>query len=247
MALFEAIKLHKRFGNRVVLEDISLAFEEGQVSGIMGPNGAGKTTCFNVLTGRFAPDRGQVLFKGSDIAGLQPQKIAQLGVARSFQTINLFDDSSVMENVAIALPEFRVRRCRFGSSVLDASDIVDRAREVLGLVGLCGREHERSMSLSYGDRRALEIAVALASGPEILFLDEPTAGLGAEATQNLARLIKKLRQSYTIVIIEHDMQFLFGLADDIYVIHWGQVIANGAPSDLRANRWVARSALGALD
>jgi len=243
MALFEARHIHKRFGASVVLEDITLAFEEGQVSGIMGPNGAGKTTCFNVLTGRYRPDRGEIHFDGRSIAGLSPHQIARLGISRSFQTMTLFDQSSVLENVMVALPEFRARQHQVLSTVFDDRGLVDAALEVLDQVGLAGREREPSASLPYGDRRALEIAVALAARPRILFLDEPTSGLGAEATRNLAALIGRLRRRYTIVMIEHDMRFLFGLAEKISVIHWGQVIAEGTPDALAANKWVQRSAL----
>ena len=246
MALFEARNIHKRFGARVVLEDVSLSFEEGQVSGIMGPNGAGKTTCFHVLTGRHAPDRGEILLEGRSIVGLPPQRVARLGVARSFQIMNLFDDSTVLENIVLALPAFRARRRKLFSAAFADPGLLDAARGILDQVGLGGREWEPSVSLSYGDRRALEIGVALAAQPRVLFLDEPTSGLGTEATQNLAQLIKRLRQRYTIVIIEHDMRFLFQLADRISVIHWGQVIAEGTPEQLRANKWVQRSALGEL-
>lgn len=246
MALFEADHIHKRFGATVVLEDISLAFEEGQVSGIMGPNGAGKTTCFNVLTGRHKPDRGEIRFGGKAITGLPPQRIARMGISRSFQIMTLFDQSTVIENVMIALPAFRARRHQTFNSVFDDEELIASAREVLDQVGLTGREWEPSESLSYGDRRALEIGVALAARPRILFLDEPTSGLGAEATQHLAALIRKLREIYTIVMIEHDMRFLFDLADRISVIHWGQVIAEGNPGALRRNKWVQRSALGEI-
>jgi branched-chain amino acid transport system ATP-binding protein len=246
MPLFEAVNLHKRFGARVVLEDISLAFEEGRVNGIMGPNGAVKTTCFHVLTGRYAPDRGDIRFEGRSIAGLKPQRIAQFGVARSFQIMNLFDDATVLENIMLALPAFRARRGdMFGAAFADR-ELMEAAREVLDQVGLAGREWEPSAALSYGDRRALEIGVALAARPRILFLDEPTSGLGSVATRRLAELIRQLRRRYTIVLIEHDMRFLFELADCISVIHWGQVIAHGSPRELQANRWVQRSALGEL-
>lgn len=246
MALFEATNIHKRFGNRIVLENISLAFEEGQINGIMGPNGAGKTTCFHVLTGMYKPDRGEICFEGKNITGISPQKIARLGISRSFQIMNLFNDSSVIENVMVALPEFRARKSQFTSSVFDQKDLIAAALEILEQVGLTGREWEPSLSLSYGDRRALEIGVALAAKPRVLFLDEPTSGLGAEGTKNLATLIRKLKDRYTIVMIEHDMRFLFDLADRISVIHWGQVIAEGPPEMLRANKWVQRSALGEL-
>jgi branched-chain amino acid transport system ATP-binding protein len=244
MALFEAQHIHKRFGAQVVLEDITLAFEEGRVSGIMGPNGAGKTTCFHVLTGRYKPDRGAIFFDGTAIAGLPPQRIARMGVSRSFQIMNLFDQSTVIENVMVALPEFRARRRQVASAVFNDRELLDPARDILDQVGLSGREWENAASLPYGDRRALEIGVALAARPRILFLDEPTSGLGAEATRNLAQLISQLRKYYTIVMIEHDMHFLFDLADRISVIHWGQVIAEGTPAELGANKWVQRSALG---
>jgi len=244
MAFFAARNLHKRFGSRVVLEDISLAFEKGQVSGIMGPNGAGKTTCFHVLTGLHKPDRGTIELEGVSIAGLPPQRIARLGVSRSFQIMNLFDDSVVIENVMLALPEFRARRLDFLGGVFERGELVDAAMNVLEQVGLTHRAWERATSLSYGERRALEIGVALAAQPKILFLDEPTSGLGTEATRGLATLIGRLRERYTIVMIEHDIRFLFGLADKISVIHWGQVIAEGTPAELQANKWVRRSALG---
>lgn len=242
--LFEARNIQKRFGARVVLENISLAVEAGSVHGIMGPNGAGKTTCFNVLTGHYAPDGGQILFDGGNIAGMKPHRIARLGISRSFQIMNLFDDTVTIENVMLALPEFRAMGLNPARGVFDNRALVDKAIAVLDQVGLADRAWEKAKSLPYGDRRALEIAVALAAEPRIVFLDEPTSGLGAEATRHLARLIAKIREHYTIVLIEHDMQFLFDLADRISVIHWGQVIAEDTPAALRANKWVARSALG---
>jgi branched-chain amino acid transport system ATP-binding protein len=244
MALFEARHLHKRFGAQVVLEEINLSFEMGELSGIMGPNGAGKTTCFNVLTGRYRPDRGQVLFDGRDITGLPPRRIAALGVSRSFQLINLFDEFSVLENVMIALPEVRAHGFNVTRDLLADAAAAERASLVLAKVGLAGKERLRARDLSYGERRALEIGVALAPEPRILFLDEPTSGLGTEGTLRLAELVQQLKRSYTMVVIEHDMRFLFGLADRISVIHWGQVIAEGTPAELRANPWVRASQLG---
>ena len=244
MALFEARHLHKRFGAQVVLEEINLSFEQGRLSGIMGPNGAGKTTCFNVLTGRYRPDRGQVLFEGRDITGLPPRKIAALGVSRSFQLISLFDDFSVRENVMIALPEVRAQGFNVTRDLLSDRAALERASAVLAKVGLAGKETLRARDLSYGERRALEIGVALATEPRILFLDEPTSGLGTAGTLRLAELVSALKQHYTLVVIEHDMRFLFRLADRISVIHWGQVIAEGTPDELRANPWVRTSQLG---
>ncbi len=246
MALFEAKGLHKRFGDQVVLEEINLSFEEGQLSGIMGPNGAGKTTCFNVLTGRYKPNRGRVVFDGEDITGLPPRKIARKGISRSFQIMNLFDDYTALENVLIALPEVRARGFDVIRPVMGNGGAGERAAAVLARVGLEGREWEPASALSYGERRALEIGVALATGPRILFLDEPTSGLGTEGTARLADLVIELKRDHTIVIIEHDMRFLFALADRISVIHWGQVVAEGTPAELRANKWVQASNLGRL-
>jgi branched-chain amino acid transport system ATP-binding protein len=244
MALFEAKNLSKRFGDRVVLEDISLQFERGRLSGIMGPNGAGKSTCFNVLTGHFKPDRGRVLLDGEDITGLSPLKIARKGVARSFQIISLFDEYTTLENVLLALPEVRSLGFHFFRDVSSDQSIVGKALGILEQVGLAENADARSVSLSYGQRRALEIAVALAAEPRILFLDEPTQGMGAEGRDRLHQLISKLKRDFTIVMIEHDMEFLFSLADRVSVIHWGQVIAQGTPDELQGDPWVRQSIMG---
>jgi branched-chain amino acid transport system ATP-binding protein len=244
-ALFEATGLHKRFGDRVVLEDISLAFHAGTTTGIMGPNGAGKTTCFNVLTGHYRPDRGRVAMDGADITGLAPQDIVRRGVARSFQAINLFDQETAQDNLVVALPRVRARAHRALRDLARDTAAQDEAAALLARVGLAGRERTIAKDLSYGERRALEIALALATSPRIVFLDEPTSGLGANGTARLAELIGELKRRFTIVMIEHDMRFLFRLAERIHVIHWGQVIASGTPDELRGNAWVQRSSLGA--
>jgi branched-chain amino acid transport system ATP-binding protein len=245
MGLLEARNLSKRFGDRVVLEDISLDFDAGHLSGIMGPNGAGKSTCFNVLTGHFPPDRGEVILDGENITGLSARQIAQKGIARSFQTISLFDEFTALENVLLALPAVRSMGFNVIRDVAGDSATVARALEILAQVGLAPSADLRSSSLSYGDRRALEIAVALAAHPRVLFLDEPTQGMGAEGRRRLFELVRRLKRQFTIVMIEHDMEFLFSLADKVSVIHWGQVIAQGTPEELRANPWVKRANLGA--
>lgn len=244
--LFEARHIHKRFGDQVVLEEINLAFREGELSGVMGPNGAGKTTCFNVLTGRYKPDRGKVYFDGEDITGLPPRMIAKKGISRSFQLINLFDEYTAIENVLVAVPQLRDSGYNMVRDVEKDTAAMDKAASVLKKVGLAGKEREPSRRLSYGDRRALEIAIALAAEPRILFLDEPTSGMDTNAMSRLADLVQELKRHYTMVIIEHDMKFLFDLADCISVVHWGQVIAEGSPDALRANKWVQASNLGKL-
>jgi branched-chain amino acid transport system ATP-binding protein len=243
-ALFEAKRLAKRFGDAVVLEDINLAFAEGRLSGIMGPNGAGKTTCFHCLTGRYKPDRGEVWFAGENITGLAPRAIARRGIARSFQIMTLFDEFTARDNVMTALPAFRERGFDMRRAVAGDRALADEADAVLAEVGLGHRSAVVAKQLPYGERRALEIAVALAQRPRVLCLDEPTSGLGIDGKQRLLELVRSLRGKLTIVAIEHEMDFLFSLADHISVIHWGQVVARGTPRELQANEWVRRSNLG---
>ena len=246
MALFKAEALHMRFGRRVVLERVDLKVEENMFAGIIGPNGAGKTTCFNVLTGRYRPSRGRITFAGEDITGMTPQRIAQKGLARSFQIMSLFDEYSARDNVVQALPDMRAMAWRTDYPVASDRHLSTAADEVLESVGLGARPHVRAKDLPYGDRRALEIAVALASRPRILFLDEPTSGLGASGRARLRNLLMRLKGTLTIVAIEHDLELLFSLADRVSVIQWGQVIAEGTPAELRADPWVRRSNLGKL-
>jgi branched-chain amino acid transport system ATP-binding protein len=179
------------------------------------------------------------------VTGLAPRAIARLGIARSFQVMNLFDDYTALENTLVATPELRARGFDAWNDASRVANAQERAARVLADVGLAGKESVRAKSLPYGERRALEIGVALAADPALLFLDEPTAGLGAEGIARVSALIESLRRRVTLVVIEHDMRFLFGLADRISVVHWGQVIARGTPAELRANPWVQRSAIGA--
>ncbi len=244
MALIEATGVHVRFGDRVVLESIDLAVPEGEFHGLMGPNGAGKTTFFNVLTGRVKPSRGSIRLDGRDVTGLSSHRIAAHGVARSFQIMTLFDEFSARENVTVGLPAFRARGFDMRRAAANDSGFAESAMEILATVGLADKADARAKDLSYGDRRALEIAVALAQSPRLLCLDEPTSGLGSDGVQRLAALVGRLKGKLTIVAIEHDMEFLFALADRISVIHWGQVVARGTPRELQQNEWVRRSNLG---
>jgi branched-chain amino acid transport system ATP-binding protein len=210
----------------------------------MGPNGAGKTTFFNVLTGRVKPNRGRIRLDDEDVTGLSPHRIAAKGVARSFQIMTLFDEFTARENVMVGLPAFRARGFDMRRPAAGDDGFSDQATEVLATVGLADRGDVRAKDLPYGDRRALEIAVALAQDPRVLCLDEPTSGLGSDGVRRLASLVGRLKGRLTIVAIEHDMEFLFSLADRISVIHWGQVIARGTPHGLQRNEWVKRSNLG---
>ncbi len=246
MALIEAEGVHVRFGDRVVLEEITLSVNEGELHGIMGPNGAGKTTFFNTLTGSVKPSRGRIRLDGADIAGLGSHAIARKGIARSFQIMTLFNDVTAQENVMVALPAFRARGFDMRRAVAGDDTLADEADEVLASVGLAEKSNVSAKLLPYGERRALEIAVALAQRPRVLCLDEPTSGLGTDGTLRLAELISKLKGKLTIVAVEHDMRFLFSLADRISVIHWGQVVARGTPRELQENPWVKRSNLGSF-
>ena len=185
-------------------------------------------------------------FAGEDITGLAPREIARKGISRSFQIMNLFNDYSALDNVLVATPHVREQGFNAWRDLGADSAAQDQAAAVLARVGLAGKEQVPASSLSYGERRALEIGVALAAEPRMLFLDEPTAGLGAEGTARLAELVGELKRQLTIVIIEHDMQFLFGLADRVSVIHWGQVIAQGTPAELRRTNGCAAPTWGSL-
>ncbi|MGQ0683590.1 ABC transporter ATP-binding protein [Bradyrhizobium sp.] len=244
MSMIEASGVHVRFGDRVVLESVDLAVGEGEFHGVMGPNGAGKTTFFNVLTGRVKPSRGSIRLGGEDVTGLSPHRIAAKGVARSFQIMTLFDEYSALDNVMMGLPAFRARGFDGWQAAAADRRFADKASEALAAVGLAEKADVRAKDLSYGDRRALEIAVALAQEPRVLCLDEPTSGLGSDGVQRLTALVGRLKGKLTIVAIEHDMEFLFSLADRISVIHWGQVVARGTPHELQQNEWVRRSNLG---
>ena len=244
MSMIEASGVHVRFGDRVVLESVDLAVGEGEFHGVMGPNGAGKTTFFNVLTGRVTPSRGSIRLGGEDVTGLSPHRIAAKGVARSFQIMTLFDEYSALDNVMMGLPAFRARGFDGWQAAAADRRFIDKASEALAAVGLADKTDVRTKDLSYGDRRALEIAVALAQEPRVLCLDEPTSGLGSDGVQRLTALVGRLKGKLTIVAIEHDMEFLFRLADRISVIHWGQVVARGTPHELQQNEWVRRSNLG---
>jgi branched-chain amino acid transport system ATP-binding protein len=244
MALIEARGVHVRFGDRVVLEQVDLAVPERECHGIMGPNGAGKSTFFNVITGRVKPARGQLLLDGENLAGLSTHAIARKGIARSFQIMTLFDEYSARENVTVALPQYRARGFDMRRAASGDRELAHEAERVLADVGLHEKADIRAKELPYGDRRALEIAVALAQRPRVLCLDEPTSGLGTDGVQRLLALARKLKGTLTMIVIEHDMSFLFALADRISVLHWGQVIARGTPAQLQENPWVRRSNLG---
>jgi branched-chain amino acid transport system ATP-binding protein len=245
-AILETRGLRKAFGGNVVLEDVTLAFAPNRLSAIIGPNGAGKTTCFNLLTGFLEPDRGEIRFQGRDITALPPNRRAKLGICRSFQVLNLFNDYSVLENIRVAVPALRRRGFDCWTRAGGVREAEDRAAGIIRLVGLAGREHVAARFLSYGQRRLLEIGVALAGEPQLLLMDEPTSGLGSRPMETLRELVQRLATGLTIVVIEHDMDFVLTLCHDVTVLHRGTVIAQGPPDAIRDHAEVREAYLGTL-
>jgi branched-chain amino acid transport system ATP-binding protein len=244
--ILEARGLRKAFGGNVVLESVSLAFAPARLTALIGPNGAGKTTCFNLLTGFLRPDQGQVVFRGQDVTRLPPDRRARLGLCRSFQVLNLFNDYTVLENVRVAVPALRRRGLDCWTPAGALGEATDRATAVIRLIGLAGREHVLARHLSYGQRRLLEIGVALAGEPEVLLMDEPTSGLGSRPMETLRDLVQRLTERLTIVVIEHDMDFVLSLSHHIAVLHRGIVIAEGPPEAIRDHPEVREAYLGTL-
>ena len=251
MNWFEIEDLTKSFGGVKAVDSFHCKVAEGNIQAIIGPNGAGKTTIFNLITGIYNADRGQVHFLGRDMAGMQPHEIARLGVARTFQNIRLFPEFSVLENVQTAAhlrADYGVLEGFFPTPRRRAQerDIRDFAHNLLELVGLESRADELARNLPYGHQRRLEIARALALEPRLLLLDEPAAGMNPEETQSLMAFIKEIKQKFdlTILLIEHHMEVVMGLCDFITVIDFGKEIAWGTPEEVQANPVVIEAYLG---
>ncbi len=233
----------KQFGKFVALNDVSVAFARGQLAAIIGPNGAGKSTYFNVLSGAHAPTRGRLLFQGRDITGLAQHRFAHFGIAKSFQITNIFPQLSAFENVRVAV---QARHVRYGMWRPRESyaEINDRARELLAMVDLERTDDRAAEDASHGEQRALEIAMALASEPSLLLLDEPTAGMSPEETQTMMRLIVKLGETRTVILVEHKMKLVMGICERIVVLHHGELLADGTPAEVQSNADVKRVYLG---
>jgi len=236
--------IHHDFSGLQVLTGIDLEIREGERHAIIGPNGAGKSTLFNIITGRYAPRRGLVLYRGRDITGAAPHTIARLGVGRSFQIINTFPRLSVFENVRSAVLSRRHMRLNPWSLLDRQAEVTREADEVLAMVGLGDRRDVPANALSYGEQRELEIALTVATQPDLVMLDEPTAGLNSEDTRRAVALIRRVTERRTLVMVEHDMEVVFNLADRISVIYYGRVLATGTPDNIRGNEEVKRAYLG---
>jgi branched-chain amino acid transport system ATP-binding protein len=232
--LLRTEKLTVRFGGLTALNAVDFSVPKGEVRAIIGPNGAGKSTFFNCVTGVLHPTSGAILLAGDDITGLPPDRISQRGIARSYQITNILPNATVLENVRIA-----AQSRRHAWSLLTHHrahrDIIEKAEAALDAVGLLGKADEFAANLSHGEQRTLEIAIALATEPRLLCLDEPTAGMSAAETHDTMQLVRRIAKDLTILIVEHDMQVVMELADRITVFHYGEILAEGAPDEIQLN------------
>lgn len=240
----------QRFGGLTALNDINITVNRGEIVSIIGPNGAGKTTLFNIISGINKPAEGHVNLCGQDITGMKPYNVARLGVSRTFQNIRLFNGLTVMDNILTA------RHIRGKAGILDAffrtrrmreeeRQNREKAEEILEFLDMGDSRYNIASSLPYGDQRKLEIARALATEPKLLLLDEPAAGMNENETEELARMIKKCQeQGYTVLLIEHDMKFVMGISERIYVIDYGVQIASGLPEEIQNNPTVIAAYIG---
>jgi len=241
--------LGRAFGALQAVADLSLDVPPGELRAVIGPNGAGKTTLFHLISGLLPPTSGRVLFRGADVTALPAPARCRRGISRTFQITSIFPELTVLENVRIAVQlksggNFRLLG---GRALLDATE--RRARASLGFLGLLDRAEAPAATLPHGDQRLLEIAMALAQEPELLLLDEPTQGLSPEDTAATVAVIRQIARDrrLTIILVEHDMDVVFDLADRISVLHFGQLIAEGTPDEIRANAEVQTAYLGGLD
>jgi branched-chain amino acid transport system ATP-binding protein len=242
--LLRVDQLVRRFGGILATDHVSLDVAKGELHAIIGPNGAGKTTLISQLTGHLAPHSGSISLAGRDITGLPAYRRSALGLARSFQITSLLMDFTAADNVALAAQAHDGHSFRFWGNARKERGLRDAARAALERVGLAARADVPVSKLSHGEQRELELAVALATRPQLLLLDEPMAGLGVTESARMVRLLSELRKEVTIVLVEHDMEAVFALADHISVLVYGRVIASGLPSDIRQNDEVKRAYLG---
>ena len=242
--ILELKGIYKDFEGLQVLLDINLEVQERERHAIIGPNGAGKSTLFNLITGKYRPSKGRIFLKGEAITGTNPFKLTRMGMARSFQITNIFRTMTVFENVRNAILSKNKIRYNMFSRLSKMDGINRQTEQVLSEIGLLERKNDVAGELSYGQQRALEIGLAIATNPEIILLDEPTAGMSTEETREAVKLIQRVTEGKTLIIVEHDMEVVFSIADRISVLYYGKVLASGLPSEIRNDQKVKDAYLG---
>ena len=247
MNMLETKGLYHDFSGLKVLFDVNLQVKEGERHAVIGPNGAGKTTLFNIITGTYKPSKGKVFFKGKEITGLQPCDLCRIGMGRSFQITSTFNRLTAFQNIRLAILSKRGIRFNLLRKVDKIEAITRETEEVLKRINLIGERNFPASALSYGKHRALEISLAMATDPELVLLDEFSAGMSRDETHTAVALIRKLTEGKTVVIIEHDMDVVFSLADRITVLHYGRILATGTPDEIRRNQEVKDAYLGDIE
>lgn len=248
MAVLEIKSVTKQFGGLTALHDVNFEVEEGEIRGLIGPNGAGKSTMFKNIAGFYTPTKGEIVFRGQNIAGKHPSTVSELGVVRTFQETTLFQELTVFENALVGC-HIRARSNIFSAILGLDKEKQKRAEqktlEVLAFMGLMDRRDQFASALPLGSQRALAISVALTAEPKVLLMDEPFAGMNPEETNHMMELTKKVRESgVTIVLVEHDMKAVMGLCDYLTVLNFGQLLAEGTPEEVRNNKEVIEAYLG---
>lgn len=244
MITLKTEKLTKKFGAMAAVSDVDLLVKEGEIHSIIGPNGAGKTTLFNMLAGTFPSTTGRIWFEDQEITGKKPYEISQIGIARSYQVTNIFPVLSIKENVRLSAQSRTKHNFSFFRKASSLREVEEKTLAVLEQVGLADIMHHKAAEVSYGVLRALEVAIALATSPRLLLLDEPTSGMPHEDSFKIMDLIKKISKGLTIILIEHRMHVVMSVSDVITVMAQGKVIAEGSPDEVRRNEEVIRAYLG---
>ena len=244
MTLFSIQGLTKRFGALVATNNVTLDIPREGILSIIGPNGAGKTTFFNLLTGFLKPDEGKIIYNGQDVTGKKPHQIIKYGISRSFQIVSLFEEMTVLDNVRVGVQRNLGFMNRMFLNYKCADEVTKRSMEILEEVGLAEMAELPAASIPHGDRKILDLGVALTTNPETLLLDEPMAGLSKAERLRITQLIKKLSETRKVILVEHDMDLVFAISDHILVLHHGAILATGTPAEIAANEEVQAAYLG---
>jgi branched-chain amino acid transport system ATP-binding protein len=244
MEILQVRDIYKDFSGLQVLTGVTFAVETNQKHAIIGPNGAGKTTLFNIISGKYRPSSGSILFKENEVGGLSPYVLNHLGMCRSFQITNIFQNLTVFENVSAGVRSHAGLRYHLFKTLDRQSNMIAKTEQIIEQVGLAEVKQRPAHELSYGQQRALEIGIALSSEPELLLLDEPTAGMTREETEEMVKLMRSVTENRTLMIIEHDMEVVFSLADTISVLHNGTILASDGPEAIRNDLRVKDAYLG---